>query len=70
MTENSTLTFIFRDVYWIFASISFIGIWKGTILFVSKYKEAIGKKGAVNLSITDRLVVVCDKQIQPVPYML
>ncbi|HKX96766.1 MAG TPA: hypothetical protein VJL78_02915 [Candidatus Nitrosocosmicus sp.] len=44
MTENSTLTFIFRDVYWIFASISFIGLWKGTILFVSKYKEAIGKK--------------------------
>lgn len=42
MTENSTLTFIFRDVYWIFATISFVGLWVGTILLVSKYKEAIG----------------------------
>ncbi|HEU5120908.1 MAG TPA: hypothetical protein VFT71_07955, partial [Candidatus Nitrosocosmicus sp.] len=44
MTGNSIMTFIFRDLYWIFASVSFIGLWIGTILLINKYKETIGKR--------------------------
>ncbi|MDR4489656.1 hypothetical protein [Candidatus Nitrosocosmicus sp. SS] len=42
MTENSILTFIFRDLYWAFAMVSYIGLWLGTILLVNKYREVIG----------------------------
>lgn len=44
MTGNSILTFVFRDIYWVFASISFVALWIGTILLVNKYKEVIGLK--------------------------
>ncbi len=44
LTGNSLFLFIFRDLYWISATTSFILLWLGTVFLIHRYKDTIGAK--------------------------